>query len=92
MLGLIILRLDPIILKGMVVLNVVSGLDPIILNEFWKEGSSNVHDVVGIDPVIMKGRIIQDVSSVINPVIPKGRIVLNVVSGIDLVILKGRII
>ena len=34
MLGLIILRLDPIILKGRIVLNVdLVGLDPIILKE-----------------------------------------------------------
>ena len=32
--------------------------------------------VSGLDPVIPKGRIIQDVSDGLDPVIPKGRIVL----------------
>ena len=53
MLGLIILRLDPIILKGRVLLNVdVSGLDPVIMK------GRIIQDVSGgLDPVITKGSI-----------------------------------
>jgi len=42
MLGLIILRLDPVISKGKIILNV---------------------DVSGLDLVILKGRIVQDVGT-----------------------------
>ena len=69
MLGLIILRLHPLILKGRIILNV---------------------DLDGLDLVILKGRIVQDVEG-LDLVIPKGRIVQDV-DGLDLVIPKGRIV
>ena len=53
MLGLIILRLDHVILKGRIVLNVdLDGIDPIIPK------GKIAHDICGLGLVILKGRII----------------------------------
>ena len=58
MLGLIILRLDLVIPKGRIILNVdLDGLDPVISK------GRIVKDVDGLDPVIPKGRIVQDVGT-----------------------------
>ena len=55
MVGLIMHRIDPIIPKGRIVLNVdVSGLDHVI-----PKGRIVLNvDVSGLDPVILKGRIV----------------------------------
>ena len=59
MLGLTILRLDPVIPKGKIVLNVgltILRLDPVI-----PKGNIVLNvDLVGLDPIILKGRIVQD--------------------------------
>ena len=80
MLGLIILRIDPIIPKGRIIVNFdLDGvLDLVILK------GRIVQDVGGLDPVIPKGRIVLNVDLVgLDPVIPKGRIVQDVDVGID---------
>ena len=63
--GLIILRLDPIILKGNIVLNVdVEGLIIFILSPVILKGRIVLNvDVDELDLVIPKGRIVQDVGT-----------------------------
>ena len=48
--------------------------------------------ILGLDPLIPKVRIVQNVRSGLDPVIPKGRIIQNFSSGLDPIILKGRIV